>query len=131
MTNMQITIRITIIRWTTKGENPVYDPTEDTLRPTQEITVCPKVSINDEEIIFYKFDFQKSIQVSHNTGDSLVDWITEKANKNVFSMWFLLSTRLKNVSVASWTCETSSDKLSLLNLQLGDKNYFTVGYGSR
>ncbi|MCM1987003.1 hypothetical protein [Methanococcoides seepicolus] len=60
----------------------------------------------------------------------MVDWITEKANKNVFSMWFLLSTRLKNVSVASWTCETFSDKLSLLNLQLGDKNYFTVGYGS-
>lgn len=114
-----------------KGKNPEYDPTKDTIRPTQEKTVHPTVSINDKEIIFYKPDSQNgSMEVKNNTDELLIDYVKRKASKNSFGLLMLLSARLDNVSGASWIRETSSDALALLNLQLGEENYFTVGYGS-
>ncbi|NPE28617.1 hypothetical protein HNV12_11735 [Methanococcoides sp. SA1] len=114
-----------------KGENPEYDPTKDTIRPTQEETVHPTVSINDKEIIFYKPDSQnKSMEVKKNTDEPLIDYVKRKAKKDSFSLLILLSARLHDVSGASWICETSSNTLALLNLELGKENYFTVGSGS-
>lgn len=114
-----------------KGKNPEYDPTKNTIRPTQEKTVHPTVSINDKEIIFYKPDSQNgSMEVKNNTDEPLIDYVKRKASKNSFGLLLLLSARLDDVSGASWIRETSSDTLALLNLQLGDENYFTVGSGS-
>lgn len=114
-----------------KGKNPEYDSTKDTIRPTQEKTVHPAVSINAKEIIFYKPDSQNgSMEVKKNTDEPLIDYVKRKALKNSFGLLMLLSARLDDVSGASWIRETSSDTLALLNLQLGEENYFTVGSGS-
>ncbi|MCD4704395.1 MAG: hypothetical protein K8R64_08940 [Methanosarcinaceae archaeon] len=114
-----------------KGQNPEYDPTMDTLRPIQEKTVHSNVSINDKEIIFYKPESQnRSMEVKNNTDELLIDYVKRKASKNSFGLLMLLSARLDDVTGASWIRETSSDVLALLNLQLGEENYFTVGYGS-
>ena len=70
------------------------------------------------------------MEVDHNTGELLVDWVKRKTQKNVFGMLTLLSARIDTVSGASWTCEFSSGVLALINLQLGEQNYFALGFGS-
>ena len=69
------------------------------------------------------------MEVDQNTGELLVDWVNRKAQKNVFGMLILLSARLDTVSGASWTCKFSSGVLALINLQLGEQNYFALGFG--
>lgn len=113
------------------AKNPKFDNTESTIRPTQEKTVYPNVSINDDEITFYKSGSQNSsMEVKKNTGELLIDYVNRKYLKNSYGLLMLLSARLDNVSGASWIRETSSNSLALLNLQLGNENYFTICIGS-
>ena len=108
-----------------------FDPTMDNMVASQEKTVHPTTSIDDEELIFRKpVSNNESMEVNHNTGELLVDWVNRKAKKNVFGMLILLSARLDTVSGASWTCDTSSGVLALINLQLGDEKYFAMGFGT-
>ncbi|MCK5343859.1 MAG: hypothetical protein KAR20_10670, partial [Candidatus Heimdallarchaeota archaeon] len=94
------------------GNNPEYknfNPTSN-ITASQEKTVHPITSIDDEELIFRKHSPHKpalqykSMEVDHNTGELLVDWMKRKAKKNVFGMLILLSARIDNVSGASWVC---------------------------
>jgi len=115
------------------SNNPEYkkfDPTMDSMVVSQEKTVHPTTSIDDEELIFHKPAFQnESMEVNQNTGELLVDWVNRKAQKNVFRMLTLLSARLDTVSGAYWTCDTSSGVLALINLQLGEEMFFAMGLG--
>lgn len=113
------------------AEYTKFDPTKDKI-PSQEKTVHPTTSIDNEELIFRKPDPQNSsIEVNQNTGELLVDYVNRKAKENVFGMLILLSARLDTVSVASWTCEFSSDVwLALINLKLEEQNFFALGFGS-
>jgi dsRNA-specific ribonuclease len=107
-----------------------YDPTRDNMLASQEKTVYPTTSIDNEELIFRKPVYNnESMEVDQNTGELLVDWVNRKAQKNVFGMLILLSARLDTVSGASWTCEFSSGVLALINLQLGEEKYFAIGFG--
>lgn len=115
------------------GNNPEYtkfDPTKDNIR-AQEKTVHPTTSIDDEELTFRKPGHQNtSMEADQNTGELLVEYVNRKAKENVFGMLKLLSARLDTVvSGASWTCEFSSGVLALINLQLGEQNYFAIGFG--
>ena len=111
------------------AEYLIFDPTKDNM-PSQEKTVHSTTSIDNEELIFRKPASQNSsMEVNHNTGELLVDWVTRKAKKNVFGMFMLLSGRLDTVSGASWVCELSSGVLALINLQLGENEYFALGFG--
>ena len=112
--------------------NPEYTKFDPTISipASQEKTVHPTTSIDNEELIFRKpAPHYKSMEVDQNTGELLVDWVNRKAQKNVFGMLILLSARLDTVSGASWTCEFSSGVLALINLQLGEQNYFALGFG--
>lgn len=113
--------------------NPEYtkfDPTRDNMPISQEKTVHPRTSIDNEELIFRKPAPQNiSMEVNQNNGELLVDYVNRKAKENVFGMLTLLSARLNTVSGASWTCEFSSGVLALINLQLGEQNYFALGFG--
>lgn len=115
------------------GNNPEYskyDPRRD-MPVSQEKTVHPTTSIDDEELIFHKSGHQNtSMKAKQDTGELLVEYVNRKAKKNVFSLLKLLSGRLGTVvSGASWTCEFSSGVLALIYLQLGEQNYFAVGFG--
>ena len=116
------------------GNNPEYkmfNPATDNMPASQEKTVHSTISIDNEELIFHKPTPQnESMEVDHNTGELLVDWVKRKTQKNVFGMLTLLSARIDTVSGASWTCEFSSGVLALINLQLGEQNYFALGFGS-
>ena len=97
----------------------------------QEKTVYPTVSIDDDKLTFLKpADENKSIEVSQNKDKTLVEYVERKAKKDVFKMLRLLNARLDNVSGASWVCKFSSGVLALINLQLGEKEYFAMGFGS-
>ena len=112
--------------------NPEYTKFDPTISipASQEKTVHPTTSIDNEELIFRKpAPHYKSMEVDQNTGELLVDWVNRKAQKNVFGMLILLSARLDTVSGASWTCEFSSGVLALINLQLGEQKYFALGFG--
>ena len=115
------------------GNNPEYakfDPTKDNIPASQEKTVHPTTSIDDEELIFHKSGHQNtSMEADQDTGELLVDWVNRKAEKNIFGMLILLSARLDSVSGASWTCEFSSGALALVHLQLEEENYFALGFG--
>lgn len=115
------------------GNNPEYtkfDPTKDNVLASQEKTVHPTTSIDNEELIFRKPAPQnESMEVNQNTDELLVDWVNRKAKENVFGMLILLSARLDTVSGASWVCEFSSGVLAIINLQLGEQNYFALGFG--
>ena len=112
------------------SEYKKFDPTMDNMVASQEKTVYPTTSIDDEKLIFSKpISNNKSMEVNQNTGKSLVDWVNRKAQENVFGMFILLSARLDTVSGASWTCDTSSGVLALINLQLGDEMFFAIGFG--
>ncbi|MBU3967259.1 MAG: hypothetical protein KKG76_07805 [Euryarchaeota archaeon] len=114
------------------GNNPEYtkfDPTRD-MPISQEKTVYPTTSIDNEELIFSKPAPQNiSMEVNQNTDELLVDYVNRKAKENVFGMLTLLSARLDTVRGASWTCEFSSCVLVLINLQLGEQNHFAIGFG--
>lgn len=98
---------------------------------SQEKTVYPTVSIDDYELIFRKpVSKNESMEVKQNTDELLIDWVNRKAKKNVFGMLILLSARLDTVSGASWVCEFSSGVLALINLQLGEQEFFAMGFGS-
>ena len=112
--------------------NPEYTKFDPTISipASQEKTVHPTTSIDNEELIFRKpAPHYKSMEVDQNTGELLVDWVNRKAKKNVFGMLILLSARLDTVSGASWICEFSSGVLALINLQLGEEKYFALGFG--
>jgi len=116
------------------GNNPEYakfDPTKDNIPASQEKTVHPTTSIDDEELIFHKSGHQNtSMEADQDPGELLVDWVNRKAKENVFGMLILLSGRLGTiVSEASWTCDFSSGVLALIHLQLGEENYFALGFG--
>ncbi len=114
------------------GNNPKYRELDPTIRiqTSKEKTVHPTTSIDDEELIFRKpVSNNESMEVNQNTGELLVDWVNRKAQKNVFRMLTLLSARLDTVSGASWTCDTSSGVLALINLQLGEEMFFAMGLG--
>jgi len=113
------------------AEYTKFDPTKDKI-PSQEKTVHPTTSIDNEELIFRKPAPQnESMEVNQNTGELLVDWVNRKAKENVFGMLTLLNARLDTVRGASWTCEISSGVLlALINLKLGEENYFALGFGS-
>lgn len=115
------------------GNNPEYsefDPTRD-LPISQEKTVHPTTSIDDEELVFRKSGHENiSMEADQNNGELLVEYVNRKAKENVFGMLKLLSGRLDTVSGASWTCEFSSGALALINLQLGEQNYFALGFGT-
>lgn len=105
--------------------------TKNNMPVSQEKTVCPTTSIDDGELIFRKRAPQnESMEVKQNTDELLVDWVNRKAKKNVFGMLILLSARLDTVSGASWVCEFSSGVLALINLQLGEQEFFAMGFGS-
>ena len=112
------------------AEHAIFGNTQDNM-PLQEKTVYSKTSIDDEELTFRKSGApNESIEVSQNTGESLVEYIDRKAKKNVFKMLKLLSARLDNVIGASWICDLSSDDvLVIINLQLEEQNYFAFGFG--
>ncbi|MDO8727102.1 MAG: putative dsRNA-binding protein [Candidatus Methanoperedens sp.] len=116
------------------GNNPEYskfDLTRDNMPVSQEKTVHPTTSIDNEELIFRKSGHQNiSMEANQNTGELLVEYVNRKAKENVFGMLKLLSGRLDTVSGASWTCEFSSGVLVLINLQLGEQNYFALGFGT-
>lgn len=110
-------------------EHTILGNTRDNI-PLQEKTVCSTTSIDDEKLIFCKPDDRdKPMEVSQNTGESLVKYVDRKAHKNVFRMLSLLNARLDAVSGASWVCIFSSGVLVLINLQLGEQNYFALGFG--
>ena len=112
------------------AEYKMFDPTKGNMPASQEKTVHSTTSIDDDKLIFFKPAFQNgSMEVKHNTDEFLVDWVDRKAKKNVFGMLTLLSARLNNVSGASWICELSSGVLALINLQLGENEYFALGFG--
>ncbi|MCJ7773767.1 MAG: hypothetical protein MUP22_11630, partial [Desulfobacterales bacterium] len=115
------------------GNNPEYtkfDPIRDNMPASQEKTVQPTTSIDNEELIFCKpAPRNESMEVDQNTGELLTDWVNRKAHENVFGMLILLSARLDTVSAVSWTCEFSSGVLALINLKLGEENYFAIGFG--
>lgn len=113
------------------AEYTKFDPTRDDMPASQEKTVHPTTSIDNEQLIFRKSGHQNiSMEVNQNTGELLVDYVNRKAKENVFGMLILLSARLDTVRVASWTCKISSDVLVLINLQLGEENYFALGFGT-
>ncbi len=113
------------------AEYTKFDPTRDNMPISQEKTVHPKTSIDNEELIFRKPAPQNiSMEVNQNTGELLVDYVNRKAKENVFGILILLSARLDTVREASWTCEFSSGVLALINLQLGEQHYFALGFGS-
>ncbi|HJH31618.1 MAG TPA: hypothetical protein C5S50_05455 [Methanosarcinaceae archaeon] len=108
-----------------------FDPTMDNMVASQEKTVHPTSSIDNEELIFRKpVSNNESMEVKQNTGELLVDWVNRKAKKNVFGMLILLSARLDTVSGASWTCDTSSGVFALINLQIGEEIFFAMGLGT-
>lgn len=110
--------------------------TKNNMPASQEKTVYPTVSIDDDELIFCKpAPGNKSIEVSQNTGKSLVEYVDSKVKKDVFKILVLLNARFDTVSGASWICKFSSgvlapSVLALINLQLGEKNYFALGFGT-
>jgi hypothetical protein len=115
------------------GKEPQYTKYNPAINPplSQEKTVYPTTSIESEELVFRKPGSiqHESMEVSHDTGELLTDYITRKAKKDAFSMLKLLSTRLDSVSGASWTCDVSPDVLAIINLQLGNEKYFSIGMG--
>ena len=113
------------------GDEPKYgefDPVSNTQAPKDK-KVHSSRSIDSEELIFCNLDLSETIKVSQKNNELLIDWIKKKKKKNYFRMLFLLSARLDTVSIASWTCEVSSDVLAIINLQIKDQKYFTFGYG--
>ena len=92
-----------------------------------------KTSLTETEIVFTrpntKSHSNSEIYLSEETGEKLSDWAMRKASKNPFGMLLLLSARLSDVSGASWSASLDEGELTLLNLSLGGKLYFEIGFG--
>ena len=92
-----------------------------------------KTSLTETEIVFTrpntKNHSNSQIYLSEETGEKLSDWAMRKASKNPFGMLLLLSARLSDVSGASWSASLDEGELTLLNLSLGGKLYFEIGFG--
>jgi hypothetical protein len=69
------------------------------------------------------------MEVSVSKEELLVDWAKRKAKKDALRMLILLSGRMDTVSGAYWTCQITSGKLALVNLELEEQKYFAVGFG--
>ena len=125
------------------AEYIMFDPTRENMPASQEETMYPTTSIDDEELIFRKPAPQgkpvpqdKLMEMSQNTGELLVDYVNRKVTSTkVFRVFKLLSDRLQDVSEASWLCKLisgdsdDSEVLALINLQLGNDMYFALGFG--
>lgn len=115
-------------------KNPEYGKFDPALgiQLVEEISVKPKIALDDENLAFKRLASQnQSIEVSHNSGESLVDWAKRKSDKDPFRMFILLSGRLNEVSCTGWICDDNpADILFLLNLKLEDEMYFALGNGS-
>lgn len=121
----------------------MFDPTRENMPASQEKTMYPTTSIDDEELIFRKPAPQskaapqgKSMEMSQNTDELLVDYVNRKVTPTkIFRVFKLLSALLDDVSEASWLCKLisgdsdDSEVLALINLQLGNDMYFALGFG--
>ncbi len=92
-----------------------------------------KTSLKETEIVFSRPNTEShsnsQIYLSEETGEKLSDWVMRKASKNPFGMLLLLSARLSDVSGASWSASLDEGELTLLNLSLGGKMFFEIGFG--
>lgn len=111
------------------GNNPKYRVDPITLQISKEQKVQPTTSLDSDKLIFLKNNLNKTMAVSYDTNELLVDWLKRKIDKDPMSALILLNARLDSVSGASWTCEDSPDVLAIINLQLNEKKYFAIGVG--
>ena len=94
-----------------------------------------KQSITENEVIFSKTGLNAEkqypdINISKNTGESLLSWVLRKVAKNPFGMLLLLSARIPEVSGGDWTASIESGELVILNVKIDDHHYFEIGFGS-
>lgn len=109
-----------------RGQSPIPIINE---RKQSEKVVTTSYSMDDEQLIFDKLDMDRTMNISTNTEENLIDWITRKSKKP-FGMLVLLSARLSDLSYSSWNCSIQSGELVLLNIQFGENDYFCIGNGS-
>ena len=100
------------------------------------VITIPKQSLSNGEIFFSKSSicggyFKKvPMELSTETGETIVKYAMRKAKKTPFFLLISLSGRLDTLSGSTWHASLKNvGELILLHLKLYEKNYFDIGFG--
>lgn len=101
----------------------------------EEVTLLAKQSLTEEILQFKQLGvFEATMNLTKNTGQSLIDYVNEKFKENPFQMLVLASARLNDISGNIWSASLeyeqniSNNELILLHINLKGKDFFEIGY---
>ncbi len=91
-------------------------------------------SLQEREILFTKGGrgghfITGEIQLTTQTGETVLEWAEKKIKKNPYGSLILLSARLEEISGSSWSTSLEDQELILLNIVIEDMPYFEIGKG--
>lgn len=103
-------------------------------RQQKEESNTPEQSLSNEDLIFSKSTIgdgyfkAESMNLSTGSGETYAEYAKRKSDKKPFFTLISLSGRLDKVAGSTWHVSLPNGELILLNLKLGENDYFDIGF---